>query len=252
MNERKIIILVIAAVVILMGAGIGTYAWFTSKAASNPKTFTAGKLVIDVNGSSGESSLNKFDIPFNTNDIKPGDKLTAGEGNISTITIKNNGTLPMVTLGRFNISDINPEADLSDVMIIDQYKIEYKDADGIMRTEKVLVSDGTVSGDVTGFTTRADNKATLRNLIDMQDPFGKVAGWKIDGLKKGEQMVISFKLIMDPDAGDAYQGQKATLNYEIRATQPNGNAISNLGLAGLNADEEKTGAAITAAINYAK
>lgn len=255
MNRKKLIALIIAAGVFLIGAGIGTYAWFTSRANSAAKTFTSGTMVINVNGKTGGTKPAEFDIPFaeNTNNIKPGDILTAGADGISTITIKNTGTLPMVTLGRFTAFDEDQAAKLSDVMLIDEYKIEHKMTDGSSISTKTFVSDGAVVDDgLPGDSSfKKGATVTLRNLVDMQDPFGNVSGWNIDGLKKGEEMIISFKLKMDPNAGDKYQGKTANIGYEVNATQPDTNAITNLGLSELGTDDNTT-AAITAAINYVK
>lgn len=252
MNKRKMIALIIAAGVFLVGAGVGTYAWFTSRAVSADYKFASGKLLIDVNGYLEKEGSTSFDIPFKTSDIKPGDMITTGDGNISTITIQNKGTLPMATLGRFFVKDASTGADLTDVMLIDEYKIDYKSTiDGSKTREpKVLVSGGTVNSSITGFAP--GGKATLKDLLNMQDPFDKVAAWNIDGLRKNEEMVISFKLEIDPEAGDLYQGQDVTLRYEIAATQPKQEAIIHLGLSGLNIGDGPTANAINTAIGNAE
>lgn len=256
MTKRKLIAIIISAAVVLAGTGIGTYAWFTSKASSAKQTFKSGKLVIDVNGTLGSTDPAEFTIPFsNTGNIKPGDTLTEstdGTGELSTITIKNTGSLPVITLGKFTMTGKDgQEVDLSNAILVTDYSTTYKASEGSPRALKTLVAGGNIDSKVpTGTTFTSDSKPTLRDLLDMQDPIGKVDKYNIDSLMPGEEMTISFKLVMDPDADNTYQDNEAYLNYSIVATQPVGNALEKLGLTDLAVGEEYTADAITAAYSH--
>lgn len=220
MNKKSVLSLVLAGS-LAFGAGIGSYAWFTSTATSAANTFQAGTLMVDVNDSNSTAD-NTFSIPLKTANIQPGDILTNGSNGFSTITVKNNGTLPMATFGRFTLDNTGLLA--KDVKIQD-YKVEFFDENG-NPTSRVdeFIKDGVVRKDIQGQI--GENILAWVNGSGPLDIMG--TPWDVEGLKPHESYKITFKLAYDTDATE--QGRTCKLGYEVKTTQVNKDAMVNLKL----------------------
>lgn len=223
MNRKSLLSLVLAGSLAIGGA-VGSYAWFTSNATSTANTFHAGTIKVDVNNSNGNED-NHFAIPFKSGLIQPSDVITTGENGYSTITVKNNGTLPMATFGRFTLA--NDDGLAKDIKITD-YKVDFYNAD---KTKKSRVDNFIENGvdKVGGFNL------DLKGWVDKNGP-QDIPGtaWDEEALKPGEYFTITFKLVYDANAVD--QDKKCDLGYEVKTTQVNADAITNLGLEGVGAD----------------
>ena len=216
MNKKVIISLVLIAVM-AFGTAFASYAWFTSNATSGNNVFTAGTIALDVNDETDGS----FDIALNNGGlVQPGDPLTNGTNGFATITVKNSGTLPMATFGRFTLTDDNG---LADDMLITDYKVEF--FDGVSNTAYRV--DDFIVGGVKSNDLFASN---MRAWVDGDGPLDiPRTALDIEALKPGHYYTITFKLAYDKAAVD--QGVTSKLGYEVKSTQVNAEAIKALDLA---------------------
>jgi predicted ribosomally synthesized peptide with SipW-like signal peptide len=214
--KRKAILSLMLVAVLMLSAGLGTYAWFSSSATSANNTFTAGTLKLR---NEGEGS---FNIALKSNNIQPGDILTTGADGWSTINIINDGSLPMATFGRFTLADVNNKGiDFAKDIEILEYKVNFSNNPD---REDYFITEGI-----------ATNSNMATNMYDWVKGDGPLdapnTAWDMEALKPGESLKISFKLGYDKDA--TIQGQKVTLGYEVKATQVNLEALNELKLTGV-------------------
>lgn len=66
--NKKILLVALLIGMLAFGAGLGTYAWFTSQATSENNEFTAGTLIINEN-----TTALPVTAPATLGDLKPGD-----------------------------------------------------------------------------------------------------------------------------------------------------------------------------------
>jgi predicted ribosomally synthesized peptide with SipW-like signal peptide len=222
MKKKALLSLVMAGTLTIGAAAAGTYAWFTGYAKSTVNSITAGTINLDVNGSS--STNGAFNIPLRTDGlVQPGDILTTGDvDGFSTITVKNNGSLPLASFGRFTIDGDTGLAD--DIKIID-YKVEFLDA------------EGQPTGRIDSFITNGvpSNNQFASNLKAWVDGDGALdipgASWDMEALRPQESYKLTFRLEYDTAAKD--QGKTCKVGFEVKATQVNSNALANLELDGV-------------------
>lgn len=219
MNKKSVLSLVLAGS-LAFGAGMGSYAWFTSTATSTANTFQAGTIIVDANNSSKNSG--SFDIALKTNNIQPGEVLTTGDGGYSTITVKNTGTLNMATFGRFTLADDN---DLSKDMLITDYSVDFyrEGATTPYRTDNFIDK---------GVRTNSQFASNMKDWVNGNGPLDiPGTNWDLEAMKPGDYYVIKFKLAYDPNATE--QGKTCKLKYEVKTTQVNAGAIKALNLDGI-------------------
>lgn len=233
MNKKVIISLVLIGV-LAFGAGIGTYAWFTSNAITTANTFTAGTLTVglDANNNSTEK---EFAIEGN---LQPGDFITKGQNGYSSIEIKNTGNLDIATFFRFAVTeDAGRTVDdttykLADMIIIDDMKMEFLTPTGIWLDEDHYIKDGKGHGDWPGWYNRiagADNKISLTEWVAAGNTgMGLPFGWQKAGLKKDNSQRLTFRFKFSEAADDNYQGLTLKAKFEAHATQVNAQAITDL------------------------
>lgn len=217
MNKKLIISLVMIGV-LAFGAGLGSYAWFTSEAVSAANEFTSGTLDVNVDGNAADSvNMNLGTV----DNLAPGD-LTE----FAVLTITNDGSLGAATFGHFTFSngESNDGVDLADVLVFNDYKVQFYGSDGQPKDrEDNFIENG--SNVNAAFTSAYGPEVTLREWIDGQGPLDNTGNWDIEGMKPDEKIVITFRLRMDEDANNDYQDKSGTIGYEVKATQAKAQAI---------------------------
>lgn len=230
--SKKALLSLLLIGVLAFGAGLGTYAWFTSTATSQNNEFEAGTIQLDVNGA---SDAQNFEIDLKDNLIQPSDVLTTGEGGYSTITIRNKGNLPMATFGRFTLEGNMTDEEIQfarDIKILD-YSVRFYDENDNERTfydsknpqvRRVRRDDFIVDGVGDGFALN------IYDWVNGRGPRDLNSSWDMEALRPGDYFTITFRLAYDESA--TLQGQKVNLGYEVKSTQVNLDAINDLKLEG--------------------
>lgn len=214
MNKKLIISLVMIGI-LAFGAGLGTFAWFTSTAASTGGTFTAGTLKIDVNGSLDNDE--KFAII-------PIDKMAPGDDPIfKTLTITNEGNLNLAMFKKFSLSapeGMTPEQAeaLAKQILVTSFEVkDWSEPEGI----EIAVPE--IWNGNNQWDAENDGRATLYDLTHATRELG--GGWFGIGLMPGETQTITIGLQLDRNAGNDVQGLATNLGVEVVATQVNDDAI---------------------------
>lgn len=221
--KKRLVLALLLVGLLAFGAGIGTYAWFTSTATSTNNEFVTGTLKLDINGEGDEE--------FNL-DLGPIGNLAPGEKTDEvSIEIKNDGSLDLVWFGKFVIND---EEGLSNAIYIDDMKMEFLDDEGEINNWEVtdhFIKDGKGYGEYgdhyDGLIDEAMGVITLANFLN-DNAMGAGNGVQMGALKPGYSYRLTFTLGMAEAAGNEYQGKSMDLAYTIDATQVNEGAISSL------------------------
>lgn len=177
--NRKVILSLLLVGVLAFGAGIGTFAYFTSSTSSTGNTFTAGRLVI-TNWNPGN-----FVAGLNVRNIYPG-----FISPLHTVEVHNEGTLPL------------------------KYKISVNESDSILYTgtyplQVRIVQGGTAVREWVDIDRMRE--VELPQSIQPDDP----ATPDVDeGIGRFE---IQYR--MPEKAGNDYQGATADLTFVFNATQ---------------------------------
>ena len=195
---------VIVAAALVGGA---TLAWFTSQAATERVTFTAGTLKVSISGA-GETAVDFGQM----DNMAPGD-----ETETAKIVIKNEGTLPMAMWARW----------------------EYSGSEYLARQLEVIqytVNDWSTQGplDMTGhphwstwrWDSDGDGHVSLYDLCKREKPYGN--GWFGLVLKPGETHEIDVRFLLREDTGNSAQDKSAAVRLRVMATQPNQAAVDAL------------------------
>jgi predicted ribosomally synthesized peptide with SipW-like signal peptide len=216
MNKKALLSLILVGALSLGAAG--SYAWFTSNAQGTVSHIKAGTIDVGVNGPN-----KTFTMDIKTNKlVQPGDILTTGQGGYTTIIVKNNGTLPLASFGRFTLAD---DTGLGDDMKITDYKVEFFDA----QSNEKRATDNFIVNNVKSNSGFASN---MRGWVDGSGPLDIMGTpWDIEGLKPQEYYKITFRLEYDTAATD--QGKECKLGFEVKTTQVNNDALANLHLDGV-------------------
>jgi len=233
---KKIIITLMAVMITVGLVGIGTYAYFSDTETSTVNTLTAGTLKLDVNGNGSTGTFNM--VIGKIGNMAPGD-IT----DWVTVTVYNTGSIDAATFGRFTLAGAGTP-DLSGALNFYEYRAQYFKADASPIVGRWATKDpyfGTTAnedwfikeGDASKFISIASGDPNLYNWVNGSGP-EDVPGtaWDEEGVKAGGYYVLSFRLQMDPLAGNDYQGKTITVGYEVKATQLNTDAILALGLGG--------------------
>lgn len=219
MNKKLIISLVMIGVM-AFGAGLGTFAWFTSDATSTENTFESGTLNLNVNNdTNGEYALDLGTI----NNVAPGDVFTEEE-----IVIKNDGSLDLAWAGKFEVTG---DTELANALYIKDMKMQFLKPDGTAwEPEDQFITDGKGSGLYpAAYVAIQDNTMgdviTLKNFLEagIMDPDNP--GIQMGALKNGYSYKLTFTLGMAEAAGNAYQGKSMGLKYAVESTQVKAGAL---------------------------
>jgi predicted ribosomally synthesized peptide with SipW-like signal peptide len=205
MNKRLIISLILIGV-LAFGAGLGSYAWFTSTAASTGNAFTSGTLQLDIN----DGGDGAYTLDFGTiGNMAPGDVTDD-----VIIKIENSGSLDHGMFRRFKMSG---SAGLANQLEVVTYKVEDWSTGGVL--DLTTHSHwSTNRWDIDG-----DGYVSLKDLTDK--PYDDGGGWAILGLKPGQNQTVTVGFKLREEAGNGVQGKTVNLGMEVIATQINAGAI---------------------------
>ena len=210
--NKKIIISLLLIGVLAFGAGIGTYAWFTSTATSSNNTFTAGTLKIDVNDSLNNN--NTFSI-LSTGNMAPGQ--STGK---ATLVIENQGNLNLGMFRQFRLAADSSEI-MAKALVVSTFKItDPSIPNGLDLTTHAHWTTNRWDIDGVGGVTLWD---LANRVTDVSND-----GWDIFGLKPNGSQTIEIEFTLPETVGNEVQGLSATLAMNVRATQINAGAIEAL------------------------
>lgn len=232
--SKKAMVSLLLIGLMAFGAGLGTYAWFTSQATSAGNTFSAGNLVVDLNDNARNET---FDLGVIGN-MQPGDK--TGE---AVFEFLNTGSLNLAWFGRFVVEPVDSGSmKLAEAIYIDSAKMEFikPDGSGTWQPADQFITDGTGSGLYPGDYYAMANDDPL-HVISLNtwmthprsNAMGVGKGVMTGALKPGYKYKFTFKLGFAPLAGNEYQGDVEgnngiNIKYVVDATQVNADAISHL------------------------
>jgi spore coat-associated protein N len=99
---KKIVFMVISALIVLATIGVGTWAYFSDTQASTGNVFTAGTLDLGLANAASGTQTGDTTATFNSTSMKPGDTVTGD------LYINNNGTIDGQTLKvTFNYTSVD-------------------------------------------------------------------------------------------------------------------------------------------------
>lgn len=191
MKSRMMVsLLVIALAAAVIGGG--TMAWFTDEAASDPVTFTAGTVDIEVG--LGE-------MPNGIGNVNPGDCFDVNA------TIKNNGSKNVV----LKLDDITGAFNLLGDVDMSLVSINFQDAN------------------TDDWRQSADGKWLIVFKGEAEDDYHNLSNYVIyyrgAPIVKDESVTLALKVCFDgPKMDDDYQGATFTLNGTFYAIQASNNA----------------------------
>lgn len=225
MNKKLLISLVLVGC-IAIGAGLATYAWFTSNATSTANTINTGELKfklgqnIDERGSDQAISL--------SNKYQPGDVITIGpdgQPGCFKVEIVNNGDFDMTYFDNFKV--LRDDNGLQDVIYIKNAKNALYKVNGDKAWEDQYFRDGKA---VYPFVDKNnDGKISLREWLDDANQAISIGnGWHYSALKKGAKFVSEYELAIDTKAGNSYINKSIQLAYQTYATQYNKDAAQDM------------------------
>ncbi len=185
--KKKFVAAILAVALICTMAGVGTMAWFTSRATSNDNTFQTGTLTLGgiING----YDVNEKFATVSFDNMEPGEP----PHKVQTTTLKNVGSLPFY-LYRITASDLvdnNSTNNIDDTML-----------------NSVLMLNITIGGE-TVFDGR------LSQLIEENGGYFD----PIYGVNPGETRDMVISAYMDPKAGNQYQGLSMKCDLTVYARQ---------------------------------
>lgn len=225
MKKRLVLTLMLIGL-LAFGAGLGTYAWFTSTATSTDNVFETGTLNLDVNNNNGEPfALNLGTI----NNMQPGDLTDE-----VSVNIKNDGSLDLVWFGKIILLG---DTKLAEALYVEDMKMEFLDKDGysdIWEPTDHFIHEGKGYGTYANYyDTLIDNNMgviTLEKFLN-DNAMGAGNGVQMGALKPDFAYRLTFKLGLAKKAGNEYQGDQVnalSLKYIVNATQVNAEAITAL------------------------
>ena len=191
--KRKAILSLMLVAVLMIGASLGTYAWFTSTATSSDSQFSTGTLKLATEGKKS------FDI------VEIKELLQTGaEIETEPIIIENKGNLDLAMFKRFNMSGSTELAKK-------------------IKVTKFVVNDWSAKDE----DLAKDANLSLYDLVNWESEVSS-EHWTVLGLREGQAQTIELKFMVDEDAGNEIQGKGLTLSMEILATQMKAGAIKAL------------------------
>jgi predicted ribosomally synthesized peptide with SipW-like signal peptide len=221
---KKILISISTIAIVAVVAVTATRAYFNSTVTSTGNTFSAGTLALD---GPGITTFNVGDIP----NMAPGDKTGT-----ASITIKNDGTMPLVWLGKWVITG---NSTLKQAIYIDSATMEFLGKNGnpggwspAEPTDNFITS-GRGSGSYPDwFNTLADLspfKVVTLNNWDGNNGMGTAPYEHVGALNPGYAYRLTVRFGFAKDAGNDYQGKgPLTVSFKADATQTNPDALAKL------------------------
>lgn len=217
--KRKAILSLMLVAVLMIGASLGTYAWFTSSATSEDNTFTAGTLRIDVNESLEHNGV--FNI-LEVNGLMPNQ-----ETEEFTINITNKGTSPLAMFRKFNYGghELLAKNLIVTKFEVTDWSINYNNG-GYGSVDILDTNYNKEKWNAVG----DDDELTI-SLYDLaKAPMEEGNGYNMIGLTTDHYQEIKIQFKLRETAPNEVQGATATLMMDVKATQAEIEAIDELEL----------------------
>lgn len=217
MKKRSLLSLVMA-LVLVVGAAFGTYAWFTSSALSKNNTINSGNLVLDLNvNDNAVAESQAFTIG---GELQPGQIVTNGTDGWVKIEIVNNGDIDLSFLQNFVLGG---NTKLAEAIYIKNAKNYYLDKNNqqIAGTYDQFITNGT---GYPAYFGQTDGKISLADWVHELNYTwnGQIkGGWQIGGLKPQNKYVLEFQLAFDENAGNEFMDKVLNVAVKTYATQAN-------------------------------
>ena len=231
--SKKAMVSLLLIGLMAFGAGIGTYAWFTSQATSTGNTFTAGTLTVGLDhGDTVELNLG------DTGNMQPGDVTEQIE-----VMVTNDGSLDLAYFGYFVVDENQgplapaPQYSLLDAIYIKEFKTEFLDPDGEGTWEDAdhFIQEGHGIGYFAQFDDPVMGVMTLRQWMKNGGGMGVGGGVQTgalapyDGNDDGFVYKHTIQFGFAPLAGNEYQGiGPMDIQYVVKATQVDAGALEAL------------------------
>lgn len=184
---RKILFSLLTITAVLVAVSGATSALFTSTASNNGNTFGAGTLVLEINGVPGSDSTPVFTI----SNAAPGDSST------QKLYLKNSGSInaSSLYLTSVDVTDTGPNpANLADVLYVDMWED--------------LDDDNVLDAGETQWMTYTQ-MASISSSPDVN----------LGAINANETRNLAVKITFDPGAGNEYQGESVSFNFNFQANQ---------------------------------
>ncbi|WP_240373978.1 CalY family protein [Bacillus piscicola] len=194
-KTKKVLIATTMAGVLAVGAGFGTFSWFTASQASSEGQVDAGTLLLnDISEYSvfSHENIQPIDPTLNPEMIVEGD----------TINVQNTGSLDMVPRLRLDVEVRDADWNLAP-QLTDEYMVTMNFKRNDMNWEESITKP------VSAFLSR-----------DFIDPawFPSDDGF-IHELGAGDSFDVSFDVYLNKDAGNEYQGSHLTGKLIVEGKQ---------------------------------
>ena len=214
---KKMMIALMAVLITVALAGIGTYAYFSDTETSPASSFTAGTL--ELNG----PGIDNFNLGTIGN-MAPGDK--TGD---AVVYIQNVGSIP---LGWFGDLVVTGDSTLYQAIYIDYALMQFEGGSWAEPDDNFILA-GRGSGSYPGAYNTAANLSpfgviTLNNF-DGQNFMGSAPYEFMGALKPYFAYRLTLKFGFAPGAGNGYQGLgPLNVSFNVAATQVKAEAIQIL------------------------
>ncbi|SDI50618.1 MULTISPECIES: TasA family protein [Alteribacillus] len=193
-KTKKALIATTMAGVMAVGAGFGTYSWFTDTQSTDGE-IEAGTLTL--NDLSGYTVFEDDNIqPIDPN-VTP-DLITEGE----TIKVENTGSLEMVPRLQLDVDIKDADGNDANSTLSDEYMITMNFERNDMNWSETISADQVINN---------------RGFVD-PDWFPSDAGFKYP-LGSGDSFDVSFDVYLNKDAENEYQGSSLTGTLTVEGGQ---------------------------------
>lgn len=183
---KQILVIILTILTVLVMISEATRALFTNTAQNKGNVFGTGTLILTINNSSGDTSTPVFIV----NEAAPGDSEN------QVLTLKNTGSINASSLIMTGVDVVDNVTDTSANLgdVLTTYLWEDSDNDN-----NVDVGEPTWVNGV--HLTSIPNNVNLGQL------------------RAGETRNFKIKLVFDVDAGNEYQGEGISFNFNFQARQ---------------------------------
>lgn len=204
MINKKIALSAISILSALVLMGAATFAFFSNQGSSTGNIFAAGTLDLQLDDEN-EQFIDDVSASITGSDMAPGDS-TSG-----FISLHNNGSLSIsdVVLGATQTNNTNggDGSDLADVLNL---TVKTNPDDNTCPDEDGDTAD--LTGTIASAIGNSSLPLTLTELVNEDYD-------ALPGLTPGSSYFLCVTATLDSDAGNEYQGDSKTVNFDFTANQ---------------------------------
>lgn len=222
---KKFFIIILVIGLVSATAGVGTMAWFTSKATSENNEFNAGTLIIDGDNTTEPSPLFKTDYGegdysnYNVGLWYPGKKVIG-----RNYTVENTGSLPAKIVGvSASVTSYKKDGTTYEIENFNNWPTNVKESYSEFITNLNIVVERE-EGNRT-YVEYFNN--TLESLINGPQPLKRVTDNYIITLNNSQRTNLEFGAEMLTSAGNSIQDVEANVNFTIHSIQNDDVAVND-------------------------